>query len=125
MRRSVFALYLFLAVVIVITPSPARAKDQLLVPSFQLVDPTKGESVFSWRQLKLGAATVSIWNSSDEDQEVSIQVTDFNQPGVRLFGEVIAVPPGGSPGPEKLPKREITRFVLKMDASSQPVCHCT
>jgi hypothetical protein len=87
-------------------------KDAIPASSLQLVDPTKGESTFSWKQLQSGAAIVSIWNPSDKDQDVSIKITDFNRPGGKDFGEVIA----GSACPQRLLKHEITRFVLKMEA---------
>jgi hypothetical protein len=93
-----------------------QKKDELPASSLQLVDPTKGESTFSWKQLQSGAAIVSIWNPSDKDQDVSIKITDFNRPSGKEFGEVIAVPSGGSACPQRLLKHEITRFVLKMEA---------
>jgi hypothetical protein len=93
-----------------------QKKDDLPASSLQLVDPAKGESTFTWKQLQSKAAVVSIWNPSDKDQDVSIVVTDFNRPGGKEFGEVTAIPPGGSAGPQRLLTHKITRFVLTMEA---------
>jgi len=93
-----------------------QKKDELPASSFQLVDPAKGESTFSWKQLQSQAAIVSIWNPSDKDQDVSIVITDFNRPGGKEFGEVTAIPPGGSAGPQRLLHHKITRLVLTMEA---------
>jgi hypothetical protein len=92
-----------------------QKNDELPASSLQLVDPAKGESAFSWKQLQSKAAIVSIWNPSDKDQNVSVVVTDFNRPGGKEFGEVKAIPSNGSDGPQSLPNHKITRFVLTME----------
>ena len=102
-----------LAFAITLLQVSAHAKDPLPASPLQIMEPASTAVPFSWEQVKAGTATLSIWNSSPQ-QEGSIQVTDFNQAGQKAAFEVVAVPLVASSDRIKLPELTITRFALKL-----------
>jgi len=88
-RRKALAVYL--SFVAILWQFAAHAKDQPPASPLQFVESTSTTIVFSWEQLKTGTAIVSVFNPSAE-QDVSLQATDFNQPGREKAFDVVVVP---------------------------------
>lgn len=100
-----------------LVPQVRSAASQLSASPFQVVDPAKSDTPFTWEEMKAGTAVITILNSSNEDQAVSITVLGFTDPvkGGSL-GEVVVVP-----GAQKLSKLEVTRLTLKMRAGPNAI----
>jgi hypothetical protein len=100
--------------------NPQAETDKALPASpVQLVDGTKPEVAFTWRELESGSGIISIWNSSEKPQDVTAEVTDFDLspgsvgPGESTVRMVI------SPTKAPLAPYGISRFTLNVQDSAK------
>ena len=107
----------FLLSLILALSHPLARGEAATASPLQLEDPTKADLTLSWEQVKSGAAAVSIFNSSDTNQTVSIEVTEFRQQGTdKVLNKVAATTSTWTgTGTLTLPKSDVTRFLLKME----------
>jgi hypothetical protein len=98
---------------------PVRTDKVPPASPLQLVDGTKTEVAFTWRELESGDAIISIWNSSEYSQDVTAEATDFSLSPGSVGAGVSALQIAISSHPGRIPAYGIGRFTLNVHEHSK------
>ena len=93
---------------------PNNPEKQLPALPLQLVDGTKPELSYTWRELESGRAVIAVWNSSKEPQKITATVTDFDLAGGSTGQGSASVHLTVSPDSATSCKYSVKRFTLKL-----------